>query len=106
MVSPPRAAACAGSSVLLSACRLFDRGRVRQGSSLELEAQENGERLLGREGDPVCLPGVPTHLGDLQLLGSRPEAVAAVAAEIVTSEHVAGDAAAGRLDPRYRAVSA
>jgi hypothetical protein len=32
---------------------------------LELEAQEYGERLYGRERDAAGLPGMPTHLGDL-----------------------------------------
>jgi hypothetical protein len=88
------------SFVLLSACRLLDDGQAGRGFSLELEAQENRERLFGREGDAVCFRGVSTHLGDLELLGLLPEAVAAVAAEILASEHVAADTPQTQLEAR------
>lgn len=60
---------------------------------LELDTQENGERLFGREGDAVCLPGVPAHLGDLVCLPACSNAVAAVAAEGLLGGHLPGDTA-------------
>ena len=67
---------------------------------LELEAHEHGERVFDREGDAVRLDGVPTNLGDLEFLGLLPKAVAAVAAEILASEHVAADTPQMQLTAR------
>ena len=78
--------------MLLSAFDLLD--------CLEFEAHEYSERVFDREGDAVRLEGVPTHLRDLELLGLLPKAVAAVAAEILASEHVAADTPQTRLEAR------
>ena len=68
--------------------------------SLELQAEQHRECLFGRELDPVCLRGVPTHLCDLALLGPCPEPVAAVAAQCLVSKHFAADTASLRLEAR------
>jgi hypothetical protein len=43
---------------------------------------------------------VPTNLGDLKFLGLLPQAVAAVATEILASEHVATDTPQTQLAAR------
>ncbi len=78
--------------MLLSAFGLLD--------CLELETHEHGECLFDREGDAVRLEGVPANLSDLEFLGFLPKAVAAVATEILASEHVAADTPQMQLAPR------
>jgi hypothetical protein len=61
---------------------------------------EYGERLLYREEDAVRLRGLPTYLVDLEILGLLPEAIAALATEILASEHVTTDTRQAQLAGR------
>jgi hypothetical protein len=72
---------------------------------LELETQENSEGLLGREGDPMFVPGVPTDVGHLLHLGRPLDAVAAVTADGLVVGHGAADTASCRQDIGKRTSS-
>ena len=53
----------------------------------------------------MCLSGVPTHFGDLAVLRSGPNAVAAVAVDELVGSHVAADTAKAGLETGMRAAS-
>jgi hypothetical protein len=73
-------------------------------AELEFRTQKDDERLFGREGDAVRLPGVPPDLGDLVFLSSFLELVPTVATGGLVVGHVAVDTESDRLEGGKRAA--